>query len=280
MTKTVVITGAGSGFGRAIAFRLSEAGMRVIATTEVYAQVSTLKAEMRERGLDFQVEKLDVTDANDREKVLQWDVDVLLNNAGVSEGGAVVDIPLANVQRQFDVNVFGPLALTQLVAKQMMKKRSGKIIFMSSVAGLTVDPFTGAYSASKHAVEAFAEALYKEMKEYNVAVTTINPGPFFTGFNDRMFETYKGWEPQHNEFNYDALAFPHEQYKIHPVVETTVNVVLGKETSYRNVEPKEIIAEQQHQLQAIWSRDYTEDLGERDPLVQTAYDMKPETKKP
>lgn len=192
MTKTVVITGAGSGFGRAIAFRLSEAGMRVIATTEVYAQVSTLKAEMRERRLDFQVEKLDVTDANDREKVLQWDVDVLLNNAGVSEGGAVVDIPLTNVQRQFDVNVFGPLALTQLVAKQMMKKRSGKIIFMSSVAGLTVDPFTGAYSASKHAVEAFAEALYKEMKEYNVAVATINPGPFFTGFNDRMFETYKG----------------------------------------------------------------------------------------
>lgn len=56
--------------------------------------------------------------------------------------------------------------------------------------------------------------------------------------------------------------------------------MLGKETSYRNVEPKEIIAEQQHQLQAIWSRNYTEDLGERDPLVQTAYDMKPETKKP
>lgn len=83
---------------------------------------------------------------------------------------------------------------------------------MSSVAGLTVDPFTGAYSASKHAIEAFAIALDKELKYFGIQIATINPGPFLTGFNDRMFETWKSWRdtPEDRVFDYSQLAFPHE----------------------------------------------------------------------
>ncbi len=86
----------------------------------------------------------------DRRRAQEWDVDVLLNNAGISEGGSMVDIPEVNLRRQLEVNVIGPVMLTQGIAQKMVAKQKGKIVFMSSVAGLNVDPFSGAYSASKH----------------------------------------------------------------------------------------------------------------------------------
>ncbi|WP_312808569.1 SDR family oxidoreductase [Corynebacterium variabile] len=175
--STYLITGAGSGFGREISLRLAEQGHDVIAGVEIIAQVNTLRAEARDRGVELRVEKLDVTDEGDRAKALDWGVDVLLNNAGISEGGATVDLPAEVIRRQFEVNVFGPVLLTQGIAKQMGAKKAGRIVFMSSVAGLTVDPFTGAYAGSKHAVEAFADALDQELAEYGVTVATINPPP-------------------------------------------------------------------------------------------------------
>ncbi|GGO99069.1 hypothetical protein GCM10012280_64690 [Wenjunlia tyrosinilytica] len=95
----------------------------------------------------------------------------------MSGGGATADIPEERLRRQFEVNVFGPVLLTQGIAGQMAARRSGRIVFMSSVAGLTVDPFTGAYAGSEHAVEAFADALDQELAEFGVTVATINPAP-------------------------------------------------------------------------------------------------------
>ena len=143
MSTTYLITGAGSGFGKEVALRMAEQGHDVIAGVEIIAQVNVLRAEAKKRGVELRVEKLDVTDEGDRRKAAQWDVDVLLNNAGISEGGSSVDIPAENLRRQFEVNVFGPILLTQPIAKRMVAKGGGKIVFMSSVAGLTVDPFTG-----------------------------------------------------------------------------------------------------------------------------------------
>lgn len=124
------------------------------------------------------------------------------------EGGATADIPEERLRRQFEVNVFGPVLLTQGIARRMAARHSGRIVFMSSVAGLTVDPFTGAYAGSKHAVEAFADALDQELAEFGVTVATINPGPFFTGFNDTMFETWREWRdnPADRLYDYSALA--------------------------------------------------------------------------
>ncbi|MGQ4511783.1 SDR family oxidoreductase [Streptomyces sp. DW26H14] len=277
MAGPILITGTGSGFGKEVALRLAAAGHQVIAGVEIIAQVSAVRAEARERGVELRVEKLDVTDPGDRENAWSWDVEVLLNNAGVSEGGATADIPEERLRRQFEVNVFGPVLLTQGIARQMAARRSGRIVFMSSVAGLTVDPFTGAYAGSKHAVEAFADALDQELAEFGVTVATINPGPFLTGFNDTMFETWKEWrdDPAGRLYDYAELAFPHEQYDPEPVFERTVRVLLGEESRYRNLLPEEMESQARRQVDALWDRRLND--GSRPDLVQKAYDISPAT---
>lgn len=276
---TILVTGAGTGFGHEVSLRLAAKGLDVIAGVEIVAQVHSLEQEAKRRGVKLRIEKLDVTHEGDRLKAAEWDVDVLLNNAGISEGGSTVDIPAENLRRQYEVNIVGPLMLTQLIAKKMVAKKKGKIVFMSSVAGLTTDPFAGAYASSKHAIEAIAEAMNQELKEFGVDVATVNPGPFLTGFNDRMFETWKTWQddPSQRLFDYSKLAFPHEQYDPKPVFETTIGVITGEIDSYRNVEPKEIIAQQRQQMDAAWTRKSNEGLGKRTELVQKAFDIKPGT---
>ncbi len=277
--KTVLITGAGTGFGNEVAFRLAKRGFEVIAGVEIIAQVWALEQEAKRRGVELRVEKLDVTDAGDREKAWAWDVDVLLNNAGIAEGGSLVDVPGEQLRRQFEVNVIGPMLLTQGIAKKMVAKKKGKIVFMSSVAGLIVDPFLGAYCASKHAIEALADTLSVELKEFGIEVATINPGPFLTGFNDRAFDAWKSWkdDPSKRLFDYEKLAFPHPQYDPEPVYATTVGVLAGEIEQYRNLEPKEIIPQQRQQMDAVWDRKTTDQLGKRPAVVQKAYDLKPET---
>ncbi|KXV72069.1 SDR family oxidoreductase [Acetobacter cerevisiae] len=276
---TVLITGAGTGFGREVALRLAAEGFDVIAGVEIAPQVYELSEEARSRNVTLQVEKLDVTHEGDRQKAEDWDVDILLNNAGISEGGAVADIPAKNLRRQYEVNIIGPVLLTQIVLRKMVAKKKGKVVFMSSVAGLTADPFTAAYSSSKHAVEAIAASLSQEVREFGIEVATVNPGPFLTGFNDRMFDTWKSWEddPSKRLFDYSKIAFPHEQYDPEPVFKTTVGVINGSITPYRNVEPKEIIPQQREQMDAAWTQKVTDGLGTRPEIVQKAYDIKPGT---
>lgn len=277
MPGTILITGAGTGFGREVALRLATAGHDVIAGVEIVAQVAPLRGEAARRGAELRVEKLDVTDPGDRENAWLWDVDVLVNNAGVSEGGATADLPEERLRRQFEVNVLGPVLLTQPIAKRMARRRRGRIVFMSSVAGLTVDPFTGAYSASKHAVEAFADALDQELAEFGVTVATINPGPFLTGFNDTMFETWKSWrdDPEQRLFDHSRLAFPHEQYDPEPVYSRTVEVVLGENTRYRHVLPAELEPSTRAQVDAQWERTLND--GRRPELVRVAHEIGPAT---
>ncbi|UYF71811.1 SDR family oxidoreductase [Acinetobacter ursingii] len=279
MSKKILITGAGSGFGKSVAFKLAKLGYEVIATVEAVAQIQTLKDEAHQQGLNIQFEKLDITNDIDREFISNFEIDILLNNAGISEGGAVVDIPEYRLREQFEVNVFGTILLTQKFAKQFVERKSGKIIFISSVAGLTTDPFTGAYSASKHAIEAFAEALNKELHEYNVKIATVNPGPILTGFNDRMFETWKHWYPEdqaNTVFNYSQLAFPHKQYDPEQVSDIIVKVVTEEQKIYRNLAPKEIEADAKKQMAEKWDRLIHTD-AKRDPLVEDAYTLEPET---
>jgi len=214
--KTVLITGAGSGFGREVSMRLAEKGFDVIAAVEIYAQVQTLKRDAAARGAKLRVEKLDVTVDGDRKKALVWDVDILVNNAGVLEGGSVVDIPADNMRHEFEVNVIGPLLLTQGIAKQMVKRRTGRIVWVSSREGLNVNPFTGVYAASKHAVEAIAETMSLELQEFGIEVATVNPGPFLTGFNDRGFDTWRSWDDDAFSKTFRLLEARFSQSTIRP----------------------------------------------------------------
>ena len=276
--KKALITGAGTGFGYEVAMRLAEKGFDVVAAVEIYAQVQTLKRQAAERGVALQVEKLDVTNEGDRRMALDWGVEILVNNAGVGEGGATVDIPAANIRRQFEVNVTGPLLLTQGIAKQMAKRGGGRIVWVSSREGLNVNPFTGLYSASKHAVEAIAESMKDELQEFGVEVATMNPGPFLTGFNDRIFQTWKSWDddPQQRLYDYSKLAFPRAQFNPEAVYATLTALAAGEIDSYRNLEPKSMIEETKSLVEAPWSKKTTEGLGTRNDNVQQAFDMKPE----
>ena len=277
--KTVLITGAGTGFGHEVAMRMAEKGFHVIAAVEIYAQVQTLKRQAATRGVSLQVEKLDVTDDGDRRKALTWNVDILVNNAGVLEGGSVVDIPALNIRREFEVNVVGPLLLTQGIAKQMVKRGKGRIVWVSSREGLNVNPFTGIYSASKHAVEAIAQTMSLELQEFGIEVATVNPGPFLTGFNDRGFETWRSWldEPSERLYDYSKLAFPRAQFDPEPVYATMTTVAAGEINTFRNLEPKSMIAETKSNMEAPWNRKVTDGLGSRPASVQKAFEMKPET---
>ncbi len=277
--NTVLITGAGTGFGLEAAFRLAEKGFHVIAAVEIYAQVQTVKREAAARGVSLQVEKIDVTNDGDRRKALGWNVEILVNNAGVLEGGSVVDVPAANMRREFEVNVIGPLLLTQGIAKQMARRGRGRVVWVSSREGLNVNPFTGIYSASKHAIEAIAQTMSAELQEFGVEVATVNPGPFLTGFNDRGFDTWQGWEddPAERLFDYSKLAFPVAQFDPEPVYATLTAVAAGEVDTYRNLEPKSMIEETKSKIDALWDKKIRDGLGTRAAPVQKSIDMKPET---
>lgn len=215
---------------------------------------------------------------NDRDKAWDWDVDVLVNNAGIAEGGAVADLPEHQLRRQFEVNVFGTVLLTQGFARAMAAEKSGKIVFVSSVAGLITDPFTGAYSASKHAIEAFADALSQELSEFGVTVATINPGPYLTGFNDTAMERWKGWRDDASArlFDYADLAFPRKQFGPEPVYEVTVDVLLGETNRYRNLVPADMEGQIRKQQDSMWERPQNDGQSPtRSELVQQAHDLTP-----
>lgn len=188
MAKTVMITGAGSGFGKGTASALAARGHHVIATTETDEQAAALRSEEPR----LTVEKLDIT-TDDVRKASRWDLDVLIDNAGAGQTGPIADVPLDRVRHLFEVNVFGTLAVTQAVLPRMVAKGSGRVIIMSSIAGVLSGPAFGPYSMTKHALEAMGKALRAELAPLGVDVTLINPGPFLTGFNDRMADSMWEW---------------------------------------------------------------------------------------
>lgn len=198
MAKTVMITGAGSGFGKGAALALAARGHAVIATTETDDQATALRAEAPQ----LRVEKVDITNATDVAKIGDWDIDVLINNAGAGKTGPMVDVPLDVVRHVFEVNVFGTLAVTQAAAPKMIAKGSGRIIIVSSIAGVMSGPSFGPYSMSKHALEAMGKAMRVELAPQGIDVTLINPGPYNTGFNDSMADSMWEW------FDEDSLNAP------------------------------------------------------------------------
>ena len=184
MAKTVLISGAGSGFGKGAAIELARRGHRVIATTETAEQTEALTAEHPE----LTAMKLDVTDADDVGRVGEIDPDVLINNAGFGVMAPLSSVPLEQLKAGFEVNVFGMVAMSQAAIPGMKAKGAGRIINVSSISGVVPGPMTGPYAMTKHAVEAFSRTLRDELAPHGIDVTKVNPGPYDTGFNDAMVD--------------------------------------------------------------------------------------------
>ncbi len=184
MARKVLSTGAGSGFGKGAAIELGSRGHQVVATTETQEQADALAAECP----DLTTMKLDVTDPDDVAGAADLEVDVLVNNAGVGVLGPMATVPMAEVRRSFEVNVFGMVAMSQAVIPGMRQRGWGRIINVSSIAGVLASAQGSPYCMTKHAVEAFTKSLRAELAPHGIDVTKVNPGPYATGFNDRMVE--------------------------------------------------------------------------------------------
>lgn len=280
MTETILITGAGSGLGKLTALTLGKMGKKVIATTETTEQADLLREDAEALRIPLQIEKLDITNEHDRKRAWTWDIDVLVNNASIKEGGALIDIPEENFRNQFEVNVIGTVLLTQGFARQMIDKGYGRIVFVSSISGLMVNAFSGPYSSSKFATEAIANTLAQELQEFNIEVATINPGPFLTGFNDEEFERYRTWndDPEERIFNYRNLHFPFPQMEPKKAVAPMIRVILGQTKMHRNLIPRSlsfgVIGNQIYQ----WLKKTHWRSGERHSLVIQSNEMQPATK--
>ena len=162
MAKRILVTGAATGFGRGTALALAKRGHTVIAGVQIAPQVTELMKTVDETGVQMKVQVLDITDEDDRQAAFSNEVDVLINNAGVMQTGPVAEIPMENVRRNFETNVFGTLALTQGFARQMVKHGSGKSGMVTSMGGLVTVPCAGVYCPTKHELEALAEPLKAE----------------------------------------------------------------------------------------------------------------------
>ncbi len=195
MVKTIFITGSGSGIGKAVAIALAQRGHRVIASAHHSTDAEKLNQMAQEDSLPLESIVLDVTSASDRKKILAYDVDVLINNAGIGETGSLAEIDIEKVRQNFEVNVFGTFELTQLALKSMMKKDKGTVIIISSLLGRTTSAFFGPYSMSKFALSSGAEMLRDELAEVtnNVQVAIIEPGAYSTGFNQKMMAKKYEW---------------------------------------------------------------------------------------
>ena len=195
MAKTILITGAGSGFGEAAAIGMARNGHDVIATAQISPQVAALRRKAAELGLtNLRVEKLDLHDHYDIAQAQKWDIDVLWNNAGMGESGPVSEMPIDLVRRNYETNVFQPLVLTQgFIATWVASKKKAKIVFTSSMGGLFTPAGWGIYVSTKHALEAIAEAMQQELEPYGIKVQTINPGAYLTGHNETMADTAFRW---------------------------------------------------------------------------------------
>src|SRR4051795_10392003 len=176
------ITGASSGFGRELADAALERGDSIAATAR--RTDSLAYADEHERGHAI---ALDVTDAGQREaavaKALEefGRIDVLVNNAGRTQVGAVEETTDAELRDLFDLHFFAPAALTRAVLPQMRRQGGGAIVQMSSVGGQTTAPGFGAYCATKFALEGFTETLRDEVAGFGIRTLIVEPGAFRTG---------------------------------------------------------------------------------------------------
>ncbi|USK28105.1 oxidoreductase [Metabacillus hrfriensis] len=185
--KTVLITGASSGFGMLAAHGLAKAGYHVIATMRNLEKKAGLMKSIQDDALDENVTllELDVTSSDSIQALKHFlnetsKIDILINNAGYAFGGFGEEITADEYREQFETNFFGVIAVTQAVLPFMRSQRSGKIINMSSISGLIGFPGLSPYVSSKHALEGFSESLRLEVKPFGIDVILVEPGSFST----------------------------------------------------------------------------------------------------
>jgi short-subunit dehydrogenase len=184
--KSIIVTGASSGIGKAATIMLARSGYRVFGLARSYDKLKALALELP--GENYVPVEFDITHPEAFVTVVsdiaaRGGIFGLVNNAGYVEPGAIEDIGIEDLRAQFETNFFGLVGLTKQVLPIMMQKGEGRIVNTSSMAGLISLPLIGAYCASKHALEAVADALRMELWNTGIKVVNINPGVIETNIH-------------------------------------------------------------------------------------------------
>jgi NAD(P)-dependent dehydrogenase (short-subunit alcohol dehydrogenase family) len=213
ISKAVLITGCSTGIGRAAAERLAGHGHTVYATARRPESIEDLKqAGCRTLALDV-TDEASMRAAVDEVERAEGAVGALVNNAGYSQSGALETVPLDDLRRQFETNVFGLLRMCQLVLPGMRRQRYGRIVNLSSMGGKLTFPGGGAYHATKYAVEAISDVLRFEVRGFGVDVSIIEPGLIKTNFAETSVATVVHEDGPYADFNRAVAATTAGVYK-------------------------------------------------------------------
>jgi NAD(P)-dependent dehydrogenase (short-subunit alcohol dehydrogenase family) len=189
---SILITGCSSGIGLCVAQGLKARGFSVFATARKFDDVAQLQAQ------GFDATQLDLTDSDSIQNAVRWvlektggTLDALFNNGGYGQPGAIEDVSRDALRLQFETNVFGWVELTNLLIPVMRQQGHGRIIQNSSVLGFVALPYRGAYVGAKFALEGITDTLRMELKNTNIFVSLIEPGPIESRFRDNAHKLYK-----------------------------------------------------------------------------------------
>lgn len=187
--KTILFTGARSGIAASVIEKLINEDYFIYVTVHTQEQLKEVKKEYQ--GIkNVKCLKLDVSNKKDQEKIKDLDIDILVSNAAVGYGGSIVDIDINDLRKNFETNVFSNFKIIQNALQSMLNKGNGKIIIISSIAGIMPLRFLGSYCATKASVIKLTQALRKELKliTKKIHISLILPGMYHTGFNQVMLE--------------------------------------------------------------------------------------------
>jgi NAD(P)-dependent dehydrogenase (short-subunit alcohol dehydrogenase family) len=191
--KSVVITGASTGIGAACALHLDQLGWRVFAGVRKQGDAEALRAQGSARLTPVSLDVTDTVSISTAASAVAGAVGAaglagLLNNAGIVVPGPIELLPLSDLRRQLEINVVGQVAVTQAFLP-LIRAGRGRIVNMGSIAGRMATPFTGAYSASKFALEALTDALRLELQPWGISVSIIEPGAVATPIWEKAAKT-------------------------------------------------------------------------------------------
>jgi len=200
--RVAVVTGSSSGIGLEASLELARNGFFTYATMRDTSKQDVLRSSHDNERLPLQVVQLDVTDDNSVAKAIKTilseagRIDILVNNAGFAVTGAFEDVALDEVKTQYETNVFGVIRATQAVLPTMRKQGSGRIINISSGAGIFGYPGGSAYVSSKFALEGLTESMSYELEPFGIRVVLIEPGFIKTNFGGAMMLAKKAQDPR------------------------------------------------------------------------------------